>query len=120
MAQNVMEMLQEYNEVAVRQRLDRRIERIRREVQEQVRKREGFYREIAPALEKYKESKELFTTYKLGRAIYGRDYLMKYNGNASILPPKIGYALRELADMGIIEEVADLCNPSCPYMYRFV
>lgn len=120
MAQNIMELLQEYNEIAVQQRMDRRIERIRKEVQEQVRKRTGFYREIAPTLEKYRESKELFTTYKLGRAIYGRDYLRESNGNASILPAKIGYALRELADMGIIEEVADLCNPSCPYMYQFV
>ena len=119
MAQNFMGMLEDLGEVAVQRKVERRMERVRQEAEQQVRHRLYMFRKLAPTLEKYQQTGEVFTTYKLGMAVYGPEYRNEYNGNASILPGEIGYALHELAELGVLKEVVGLCNPSCPYLYQF-
>lgn len=121
MAQNFMDRMNEISEERVRLVVERRIAAIQREAEERQHEKQVFLRELAPALNRYNETKELFTTYKLGRAIYGSRYLGDYNDNYynCVLPAKIGATLQELAEIGVLKCIEGLNNPHCPYLYQF-
>lgn len=121
MAQNFMDRMNEISEERVRLVVERRIAAIQREAEERQHEKQVFLRELAPALNRYNETKELFTTYKLGRAIYGSRYLGDYEDNYYnfVLPARIGAALQELAEIGVLKCIEGLNNPHCPYLYQF-
>lgn len=121
MAQNFMDRINEISEERVRLVVERRIAAIQREAEERQHEKQVFLRELAPALNRYNETKELFTTYKLGRAIYGSRYLGDYEDNYYnfVLPARIGAALQELAEIGVLKCIEGLNNPHCPYLYQF-
>ena len=122
MAQNFMDRMNEISEERVRLIVERRIAAIQKEAEERQHEKQVFLRELAPALNRYNETKELFTTYKLGRAIYGSRYLGNYEDNYYnfVLPARIGAALQELAEIGVLRCIEGLNNPHCPYLYQFV
>ena len=122
MAQNFMDRMNEISEERVRLVVERRIAAIQKEAEERQHEKQVFLRELAPALNRYNETKELFTTYKLGRAIYGSRYLGNYEDNYYnfVLPARIGAALQELAEIGVLRCIEGLNNPHCPYLYQFV
>lgn len=121
MAQNFLDRMSEISEERVRLAVERRIEAIRKEAEDRQEEKQNFLRELAPALEQYSQTKELFTTYKLGKAVYGRRYLGDYEENYYnfVLPAKIGAALQELAEIGVLKCIEGVNNPHCPYLYQF-
>jgi len=121
MAQNFMDRMAEIGEERARLAVERRIAAIRREIADRQAEKEEFLRELAPVLNRYNETKELFTTYKLGRAIYGSRYLGDYEDHYYnyVLPAKIGATLQELAEIGVLKCIEGLNNPHCPYLYQF-
>ena len=121
MAQNFLDRMSEISEERVRLAVERRIEAIRKEAEDRQEEKQNFLRELAPALEQYSQTKELFTTYKLGKAVYGRRYLGDYEENYYNfgLPAKIGAALQELAEIGVLKCIEGVNNPHCPYLYQF-
>lgn len=123
MAQNFMDRMNEISEERVRLVVERRIAVIQREAEERQHEKQVFLRELAPVLNQYNETKELFTTYKLGKAVYGRRYLDSDQINGEyycfVLPAKIGATLQELAEIGVLKCIEGLNNPHCPYLYQF-
>lgn len=123
MAQNFMDRMAEIGEERVRLAVERRMASIRREIEGRQEEKEDFLRELAPALNQYNETKELFTTYKLGKAVYGRRYLDSDQFDGAyynfVLPAKIGATLQELAEIGVLKCVEGVNNPHCPYLYQF-
>ncbi len=121
MAQNFMDRMSEIGEERVRLAVERRMAVIRREAEEREEEKRGFLKELAPALTQYSETKELFTTYKLGKAVYGRRYLNQFDDEyyRFVLPAKIGTALQELAEIGVLKCIEGVNNPHCPYLYQF-
>lgn len=123
MAQNFMDRMSEIGEERVRLAVERRMAVIRREAEDREEEKRGFLQELAPALTKYSETKELFTTYKLGKAVYGRRYLDSDQLNGEyycfVLPAKIGATLQELAEIGVLKCIEGVNNPHCPYLYQF-
>lgn len=121
MAQSFLDRMNEIGEARVRLTIERRIESIRREAENHQKEKQDFLRELAPVLNQYNETKELFTTYKLGKAVYGRRYLGDYENNYYnfVLPAKIGAALQELAEIGVLKCIEGINHPCCPYLYQF-
>lgn len=121
MAQSFLDRMSEISEERVRLAVERRIEAIRKEAEDRQEEKQNFLRELAPTLEQYSQTKELFTTYKLGKAVYGRRYLGDYEENYYnfVLPAKIGAALQELAEIGVLKCIEGVNNPHCPYLYQF-
>lgn len=121
MAQNFLDRMSEISEERVRLAVERRIEAIRKEAEDRQEEKQNFLRVLAPALEQYSQTKELFTTYKLGKAVYGRRYLGYDEDNYYnfVLPAKIGATLQELAEIGVLKCIEGVNNPYCPYLYQF-
>ena len=97
--------------------IDRRIAEIRKKMVEDAEYRLTFAKKLAPVLDEYRKTKAPFTTFSVGRKVFGSRYCCNGSGDVT-LPAQIGIFLMTLNRMGETEVVSDLCNPHCPMMYR--
>lgn len=106
----------------IQAKIAKRVEYLRHQVELRLEEKETLARELAPALDQYKATHELFTVWKLGKAVYGKKYCPydPWNGNSCSLSAKMGAFLVDLTRAGYLERIEGLNNPHCPHMYRFI
>jgi hypothetical protein len=124
---NTMETMKTALTATVDAKVAAMIEKYKEMLLKRMESRIQFMEKVSPYLEKYQKSGEIFSAYKLGKELMGKEYLTQRSrwggtmrsSEAISLSSQLGALLSDLHKGGSIELVDGIASESAPKLYRF-